>query len=163
MSPNVLTQRLRDLEDAGVVERRTLGPPVGAVVYRLTDRGVELEPVLQELGRWGRRQPQRATGPMSTDSLLLALRTTFDARAAADLAVAIDLQVAGDQVDLSVAGGRLTMTRGAAPTPDAVVIGDVPGVRAMVYRQGTVDDAVAAGMVIDGDRGAVQRLINVLR
>ena len=59
----------------------------------LTDAGAALEPVLIELGRWGRRRPQHADGPMSTDALLLALRTTFDPARAGDLAVTIDLQV----------------------------------------------------------------------
>src|SRR3954453_16256912 len=53
MSPNVLSQRLRELEDAGVVEKHELDPPASVVVYGLTDRGRELEPVLHALGRWG--------------------------------------------------------------------------------------------------------------
>src|SRR3954452_5144800 len=53
VSPDVLAQRLRDLEAAGVVARRTLPPPAASRVYELTDRGRELEPVLRALGRWG--------------------------------------------------------------------------------------------------------------
>src|SRR5215470_1397493 len=50
MSQNVLAQRLRELELAGVVRRRRLGPPVSAHVYQLTERGQELEAVLLALG-----------------------------------------------------------------------------------------------------------------
>ncbi len=57
LSQNVLSQRLRELEDAGVVERVRLGPPVGSRVYRLTPRGAELEAVLLALARWGSRVP----------------------------------------------------------------------------------------------------------
>src|SRR6201993_4693852 len=57
ISPNVLSQRLRDLEDAGVVRRQLLAPPAGVPVYELTDRGRDLEPALLELGRWGSQQP----------------------------------------------------------------------------------------------------------
>src|ERR1700737_4169741 len=57
MSQNVLSQRLRELEDAAVVRRRRLGPPSSARVYELTQRGAELEPVLQALARWGSRNP----------------------------------------------------------------------------------------------------------
>ena len=53
ISPNVLAQRLRDLESAGVVRRDTLGPPASVAVYELTERGRELRPVLLALGRWG--------------------------------------------------------------------------------------------------------------
>ncbi|MEJ7715630.1 MAG: helix-turn-helix domain-containing protein [Thermoleophilaceae bacterium] len=59
-SPNVLSQRLRELEEAGVVRRRTLPPPAGSKVYELTEWGRELEPVLEALGRWGARAPLRA-------------------------------------------------------------------------------------------------------
>ena len=38
-SPNVLSQRLRELEQAGVVRRRKLPPPAASQVYELTDWG----------------------------------------------------------------------------------------------------------------------------
>src|SRR5665809_166028 len=50
-SPNVLSQRLRELEEDGVVRRRKLPPPAAARVYELTEWGLELEPVLSALGR----------------------------------------------------------------------------------------------------------------
>src|SRR4051794_31511717 len=53
VSPDVLAQRLRELEDAGIVQRRTLPPPAASKVYELTPRGAELEPVVIALGRWG--------------------------------------------------------------------------------------------------------------
>src|SRR5512132_494521 len=53
LSSEVLAQRLRELEEAGVVRRTTLPPPNAARVYELTARGRELEPVLLALGRWG--------------------------------------------------------------------------------------------------------------
>ena len=69
VSPNVLSQRLRDLEDGGIVRRDTLDPPAGVAVYELTPRGLALEPILLELGRWGsgsrcrRRRAERQRGP----------------------------------------------------------------------------------------------------
>src|SRR5919106_2428034 len=56
-SPNVISQRLRDLVAQGVVERRDLGPPARVHLYDLTERGRELEPVLLLLGRWGGHAP----------------------------------------------------------------------------------------------------------
>ncbi len=52
-SPNVLAQRLRELERAGVVRRRKLPPPAASRVYELTEWGLELEPVIVSPGRWG--------------------------------------------------------------------------------------------------------------
>src|SRR3977135_907512 len=53
LSADVLSQRLRELERAGVVRRRKLPPPAGSRVYELTEWGRDLEPVVLDLGRWG--------------------------------------------------------------------------------------------------------------
>src|ERR1700727_2877087 len=78
VSPNVLSQRLRDLEDGGVVRRAALDPPAGVAVYELTARGLALEPILLELGRGGSQQPLPAAGQLSASAVLLALKTVFD-------------------------------------------------------------------------------------
>src|SRR3954469_11248779 len=57
LGPDVLAQRLRDLEAAGIVGRGALGPPSGNRIYELTPRGQELEPVVLALGAWGSRAP----------------------------------------------------------------------------------------------------------
>src|SRR4029453_16408174 len=83
-SPNVLSERLRELERAGVVRRRKLPPPAGARVYELTDWGLELEEIVTSLGRWGARSPAPPSDApvVSADSVILALRARFDAGAA---------------------------------------------------------------------------------
>jgi len=53
MWSNLLAQRLRDLEAAGIVRRAELPPPAARTVYELTPRGRELVPVLYELARFG--------------------------------------------------------------------------------------------------------------
>src|SRR6185437_13211742 len=57
VSPNVLSQRLDELERVAVVRRRKLAPPAGSWVYELTDWGHDLEPIILDLGRWGARSP----------------------------------------------------------------------------------------------------------
>src|SRR5437867_13400571 len=52
ISPNVLTQRLEELERTAIVRRRKLAPPAAAWVYELTEWGTQLEPVIAALGRW---------------------------------------------------------------------------------------------------------------
>src|SRR5579859_4259575 len=84
ISPNVLSQRLRDLEASGVVRRTVLGPPASVTVYELTDRGRALEPVLIELGRWGSREQIKSGKELSVSALMVALKTVFDPRLAHD-------------------------------------------------------------------------------
>src|SRR5438093_3474933 len=59
---NILAARLRDLEAAGVVTKKTLPPPAASRVYELTDYGRELRPVMRELALWGARSLGPPTG-----------------------------------------------------------------------------------------------------
>src|ERR671933_1479571 len=78
-SPNVLSQRLAELERAGILRRRKLPPPAASRVYELTEWGMELEPVIVRLGRWGARSPSRPRdAALGVDSLVLSFRTMFD-------------------------------------------------------------------------------------
>src|SRR3954470_12767147 len=79
VGPDVLAQRLRDLEERGVVQRRTLPPPAASQVYELTGWGRELEPALLALGRWGSRAAVPSEdAPLGPDAAMLALKTMFD-------------------------------------------------------------------------------------
>src|SRR3954447_21088106 len=61
-SPNVLAQRLGELERAGVVRRRKLPPRAAVRVYELTDWGRELEGTVISLGHWAARSPSGLPG-----------------------------------------------------------------------------------------------------
>src|ERR1051325_12091738 len=86
VSPDVLAQRLRDLEQAGVVHHRRLPPPYASKVYELTPGGQALEPVLIDLGRWGGAYapPPDDDMCMSLAAYIVSLRTLFDAERAGD-------------------------------------------------------------------------------
>src|SRR6266540_2990664 len=74
---NILAGRLRDLEAAGVVAKRTLPPPAASRVYELTDYGRSLRPVMRELALWGARSlgPPTAGGELYEGWLANALDT----------------------------------------------------------------------------------------
>ena len=79
VGPDVLSQRLRELEAAGLVSRRTLAPPSAARVYELTERGRELEPVILELGRFGSVAPfPDGDATFGPDALAIALKTLYE-------------------------------------------------------------------------------------
>src|SRR5215470_12122790 len=50
---NVLSTRLKELEQAGVIERRVAPAPQRGILYALTSDGHDLEPAVHALGRWG--------------------------------------------------------------------------------------------------------------
>src|SRR5688500_11690563 len=53
IAPNLLAERLRDLQADGLVEQRELPPPAARSVYAITDAGREAVPVLRALARFG--------------------------------------------------------------------------------------------------------------
>src|SRR6516164_7447818 len=53
IATNLLADRLRELESAGLVRREEAPPPVATTLFQLTERGEELRPAVEELTRWG--------------------------------------------------------------------------------------------------------------
>jgi len=156
VSPNVLSQRLRDLEDAGVVRRDVLGPPADVPVYELTARGLALEPVLLELARWGSQQPLTAPGELSASALLLALKAVFDP--AAGVGATFALRVDGDWFGLTAAGGSITIARGRAEHPAATLETDVATLRSVAFGREPVTAAERDGrLTVTGDRCLAER------
>jgi DNA-binding HxlR family transcriptional regulator len=170
VSPNVLSQRLRGLEAAGVVRREVLGPPAGVAVYELTGRGRALEPVLLELGRWGSREPITAAGELTPDAFMLALKTAFDpavadaearqARRPASYAV----QIGADVFALTVSGGALDIVRGRPGHADVEFTGDMATMRAVAFGREPISKAQQDNkLCITGDRAAAERFTTMFR
>ena len=55
MSPALLSQRLKELETAGIICREPSAREPGVLEYHLTDAGRELKPVVEAFGIWGQR------------------------------------------------------------------------------------------------------------
>ena len=133
ISPNVLTQRLEDLEKGAIVRRRKLPPPAAAWVYELTDWGLELEPVIKSLGRWAARSPFLPEGVLNTDSLILSFRTMFDSRLADTFRANIELRIGEETFHASIDRGEMSLTRGSATDPDAIIEASSETLGAVVY------------------------------
>jgi DNA-binding HxlR family transcriptional regulator len=162
-SPNVLAQRLRELERAGVVRRRKLPPPAASRVYELTEWGMELEPVIVRLGRWGVRSPLRSCdAKLGVDSLILSFRTMFDPLAAEGVRASYELRLGEDRFRAVVADGRFEVGRGSAERPDAVIETDAGTLAALVYEGRGLERALRSGDVkVEGDESAVERFLGL--
>jgi DNA-binding HxlR family transcriptional regulator len=165
LGPDVLSQRLRDLERAGVLRRAELPPPAGARVYELTDWGRELEPVLLALGRWGSRTAIRSDhGELSPDALVIALKTMFDPEAARHLDADLELDVAGQTFALSVHEDRLDAVHGPSPAPATRIRTDAGTLAQVLWHGAPLEEAVRAGTFeIAGDRSLASRFLELFR
>lgn len=162
-SPNVLAERLRGLEAAGIVRRRRLPPPAASKIYELTAWGEELEPVIIRLGRWGARSPSKPTdAPLGVDSLILSLRTMFDPVAAGDLEATYELIMGEDRFSAEVSRGDFEVVRGGAERPDAIVEADSNSLAGLIYGGLSLSEALRSGEVkIEGDEEAVEHFLEL--
>lgn len=70
MSPTLLSKRLKELEEAGVITARTKGPS-GMAEYKLTAAGEDLRDVIMSLGNWGQRWIESSLSLKNLDPSLL--------------------------------------------------------------------------------------------
>ena len=164
ISPNVLGQRLRELEESGILRRRRLAPPAAVQVYELTDWGRQLEPAVLALGRWASGSPSfPKDAEMGADSLVLALKSGFQPAKAEGLEAAYELRLGEIPFRLRVAGGEFEAARGEAEKPDAVIQSEPNVIAGIVFGGKLMGEAVEAGDVeIDGSRRAVNALFRAL-
>jgi len=139
-SPNVLSQRLGELESAGVVERRN----AGGALYELSDWGRQLHPILLALGRWGARSLHRPLGELSADALMAALEATFVPERASDLRASYELRLAEERFSVEIDQGNIAIARVSPRRADAVIETDAGTLRALVF-----GDAKLAGAPVE--------------
>jgi len=161
-SPNVLSQRLRELEDAGVLRRRRLPPPAASAVYELTEWGLELEPVLQALGRWAARALPESDG-IKVDSFILSVRTLFVPERATDVDVTLQLVLDEQPFRVHLAHGKLEIERGEVRDPDVTVRCSPTTLAGVVHMGMPVSDAQADGsLVLTCDIAALNHLVDAV-
>lgn len=163
IATDVLSQRLRQLEEAGVLHRTTLAMPASAAAYELTDRGRELEPVLHALGRWGSGEGfDGASHDLSVAAFAVALSTVFEPTNAVGFDATIALVVDGDALLAAVRDDTLKVRRGAVEEPTARIQGSVAALREVLWHGRPLREAEAAGSItVDGPRAVVRRFLKL--
>ena len=152
---NILSTRLKELQEGGVVRRVPLSNC--GLVYELTPYGRSFEPIMLALGRWGfQAMGDPEEGDVVTpDSLTMALRTAFQPDAAED--AEYELHVGDVALRASVREGELSVAQLAPPAPpvggrlpdgdpDAVIVAG-PGIRRLIGGEITPGEAVAQDVV----------------
>jgi DNA-binding HxlR family transcriptional regulator len=168
---NILSARLKELEQTGVIRRRVLPRPAASVVYELTGYGRDLEDIVLRLGRWGARSLTEP-GPediVTPDSIILALRATFVPEAAAGPPVRYELRLGDVVVHAKVRDGALETGSGPLPPTEPprdgardLVIETGPVFRALLAREITPAEAIATGQVrLTGDPALLDRFVEL--
>ena len=121
IATNLLAQRLDELQQAGVVERTDLPPPIARTVYTLSDDGWRLVlPILGAVARFGlQTMPSSVEGSRSPlNGFLVGVLLGFDPVGAVGVEATYRVQIDGRSFDFAVTGGRLA---GAQHEPDVTL------------------------------------------
>lgn len=165
-SPNALSDRLRELADAGVVRRRHMPPPGNVRVYELTAWGRGLEPIVVALGTWALAAPPTAEQLfVSADSAMLTIRTYFmptPQRPAATLRIELRDHGPAGVFGVHLASAGAEVTHEPPEEPDAVLATTTDTLLAALGDD-DLTGLVAAGASIIGDPEVVRHLVANVR
>jgi DNA-binding HxlR family transcriptional regulator len=163
---NVLTTRLKELEESGIVQRRALPRPAASVVYELTSYGSQLEEIVLRLGAWGAQTmgDPKPEDVFTADGAVLAVRTAVHPELLADTErIGYQLRIGEVLIYALLTGGRLESGVGPLADPDLVItMADFATFKPLLTRQLNPTEAVADGTVlIEGDFALFTRFIDV--
>ncbi|HEX9552377.1 MAG TPA: winged helix-turn-helix transcriptional regulator [Streptosporangiaceae bacterium] len=160
IATNLLAERLRVLETAGLIWREDAAPPVATTLFHLTAAGAELEPVLTALGAWGIRYMAEPSDRDEFRSHWFAFPVTLflHDRDPDGPPVAIELRTAGRPAVIEVSAGSVRTRLGTTPAPDLVLRGTPQLILGLISAHLSSDQAKEAGLEIEGDAGVLARL-----
>jgi DNA-binding HxlR family transcriptional regulator len=160
ITSNLLADRLRELESAGIVSRREAPPPIASTLYELTPRGEQLRPVLEDLIRWGMPLMIEPVADAAVQSNWLAwaieLMIVDQEPDAPPVTIAL---CTGDQPILVEAReGTVHARAGAAEDVDATLTGEAQPILGVLLGLLELSQAEALGVRCTGDASALARL-----
>jgi DNA-binding HxlR family transcriptional regulator/putative sterol carrier protein len=160
---NVLTARLKELEQGGVIRRRLLPRPAGSIIYELTPYGTELEDVVVRLGRWGAKSlgDPRCEEIITADSLVMAMRSTFRPEAARGTHVGYELRFGPIAIHVRIDGAKIKVAEGPLPGAD-LIVETGPAIKALMTGETTPAEAIKSGSVhLTGDPALLTRFVEM--
>jgi DNA-binding HxlR family transcriptional regulator len=160
IATNLLADRLRELEERGIITREDAPPPIATTLFRLTERGVALKPVLTALGEWGMPLLEEASEHAAFRSHWLAVPLEYRLRDHAPERPPVTIEVrTGDQpVVIETNDGAVRVRPGSAAHPDAVLTGPPPLIIDVLMRQLDLATARERGLDFEGDPEALRRI-----
>jgi DNA-binding HxlR family transcriptional regulator len=159
---NILAGRLRDLEGAGVVEKRQLPPPAAAKVYELTPYGEELREPLYALGRWGARSlgPPTAKDNFAPGWLVNAVRATCTGGCVPDRVY--ELRVDDESVTARFDDDELVVEPGSTADADTVIETDPATLFCIASGEVPIREAIRSESVkVTGSRADAERFLSL--
>ena len=161
IATNLLSDRIRELESAGLIRREDAPPPIATTLFHLTESGAELLPVLDAIGRWGVRY---MIEPADSDEFrghwfTFPVSFFLHDRDPDGPPVSIELRTASSPAVIEISGGSARTRLGTAPAPDLILQGEPHLILALLAGRLTAAEAAGRGLQISGDTGVLHRVL----
>jgi DNA-binding HxlR family transcriptional regulator/putative sterol carrier protein len=161
---NILSTRLRELEDGGVIERTLQPRPFGSVVYGLTPYGKALEKSLLTLGLWGAqslgRPPEGFASSLS--SITFPLRAMFQEETQGEHR--FQIRRGDDYLNVGVSHGKVSFPSDPDFEPDVILEMPAGLLLAIVKGYESFDSAIESGRLkIDGPINEARQFFEIFK
>lgn len=160
IATNLLAERLREMEQAGLIRREEAHPPVATTLFHLTERGRELKPVVDALGRWGGPLVSRPIGDDEFRShwLVLPIEAHLIDNTPERPPITIELRTGDEAMLVETIDGRVRARPGKADHPNAVLTGTGSQVIGLLTGRLDLAEAMRRGLQVEGDREVIDRV-----
>jgi DNA-binding HxlR family transcriptional regulator len=160
IASNLLAERLRELEHAGVIAREDAPPPIATTLFRLTPRGEQLRPVLDDLFRWGLplMTEQKPRDAVRSHWLAGALELMLTDRQPDAPPVTVELQTGDQPIVIETRDGTIHTRLGPADSADATLTGPPRPILGLLLGLLQPADAKASGIDYQGDPAILDRI-----
>jgi DNA-binding HxlR family transcriptional regulator len=160
IATNLLAERLRELERAGVVAREDAPPPIATTLFSLTPRGEALRPVLDGLVRWGvplmvEQSPRDA---VRSHWLAAALELMLTDRQPDAPPITLEVQTGDQPLTIETRDGTIHTRVGQADDVDATLTGPPNPVMGVLIGLLELADAKTNGVDYRGDTAILERI-----
>jgi DNA-binding HxlR family transcriptional regulator len=160
IASNLLAERLRELEDADVIVREDAPPPIATTLFRLTPRGEELGPLLDELFRWGLplMAEQKPDDAVRSHWLAGALEVMLTDRQPDASPVTVELRTGDQPIVIETRDGVIHTRLGPADGADATLTGPPKPIMGLLLGRLRLAEAKANGIDYRGDKRILDRI-----
>ena len=161
IATNLLSDRIRELESAGLIRREDAPPPIATTLFHLTEAGAELLPVVEAVARWGIRY---MIEPADNDEFrghwfTFPVSFFLHDRDPDGPPVSIELRTASSPVVIEISGGSARTRLGTAAAPDLILQGEPRLILGLLAGYLTAAEAADRGLEVSGDADVLHRVL----
>jgi len=161
IASNLLVERLKDLEEGGIVRREAAPPPIATTLYHLTERGHALMPILEELGRWGAPLMMKPVEGEAFQShwLKFPMELHLVDHTPKRPPIKIELRTGDEPMLVETVDGQIRTRRGPADDPNVILEGRPGLILGLLTGRLPLEEARRRGLKLSGDAAVLKRVI----